>query len=48
MIVDFVVAKNPELTKVNELKAIKEVKNPKVVDLNLKEFMFGYEKGLNG
>ena len=44
----FFVAKNPELTKENALEAIKEVMNPKVVDLNLKAFMFGYEKGLNG
>lgn len=42
----FFVAKNPELSKENALEAIREVMNPKVVELNLKAFMFGYEKGL--
>lgn len=41
----FFVAKNPELSRENALEAIREVMNPKVVELNLKAFDFGYSKG---
>lgn len=41
----FFVAKNPELSRENALEAIKEVMNPKVVELNMKAFDFGYMKG---
>ena len=42
----FFVAKNPEVTLENAKEAIREVMNPKVVDLNLKALQFGYDKGL--
>lgn len=42
----FFVAKNPTITLDNAREAIKEVMNPKVVEMNLGALQFGYEKGL--
>lgn len=42
----FFVAKNPTITLENAREAIREVMNPKVVELNLKALQFGYEKGM--
>lgn len=42
----FLVAKNSELTRENALAAIGDVMNPKVVELNIDAFNFGYDKGL--
>lgn len=42
----FFVAKNPELSRENALAAIRDVMNPKVVELNINAFNFGYDKGL--
>lgn len=42
----FLVAKNSELTRENALAAIADVMNPKVVELNIDAFNFGYDKGL--
>ena len=41
----YIVAKNPELDMDNAREAIREVMNPKVVEMNLKALQFGYNKG---
>lgn len=41
----YFLAKNPEISLENGEKALKEVMNPKVLDMNLQALRFGYEKG---
>ena len=42
----YFIAKNPEVTLENAKAAIREVMNPKVVDLNLRALQYGYDIGL--
>lgn len=42
----YFVAKNPELSLDNAREAIREVMNPRVVDMNVRALEFGYAKGL--
>lgn len=42
----YVVSKDAAITLDNAREAIREIMNPKVVDMNLKALQFGYEKGL--
>lgn len=42
----YIIAKTPDITLENGLEAIREVMNPKVVELNLAALKFGYDKGM--
>lgn len=44
----YIIAKTPDITLDNGIEAIKEVMNPKVVELNLDALRFGYDKGMEG
>ena len=42
----YFVAKNPDITLDNAKEALREVMDPKVLEMNLQALQFGYEKGL--
>lgn len=42
----FFVAKNPEISLDNAREALREVMNPKVLEMNLEALQFGYDKGM--
>lgn len=42
----FFVAKNPDITLDNAREALREVMNPKVLEMNLRALQFGYDKGM--
>lgn len=44
----YFIAKNPDITLDNAIESVKEIMNPKVVEMNLKALEFGYKKGLEG